>query len=275
MPSDSSSPPLDAAAEAEAKWLAQALLGRADCDIFRELVGLRNHVLAMGVTPRFRSPPPDLAVQRSNAMYEVLQSMDQGPNSGHPPGFARRTAWFLVIGSDSDGFARYILDHSRARGVGIIPPVGEGGTGWAIPPSDRFELHELDLFNLVALYLQSDPASRVLPFQRTSFDFIIVDLDLSNTRVLIAQLLLALHTVYNGGQILLTLSSIERPYAARTLIAFSRVADLVTTSRPQAQAWGHRFYLHVQTVRHDRPYRMLKHNLHHLWAFGIDSDQTD
>ncbi|CAE6458071.1 unnamed protein product [Rhizoctonia solani] len=262
MSSYSSTPAPDAAAEAEAKWLTEALLGRPDCNIFRQLKGLHSHIRATGVIPRFRSPPPDLAAQRSEVMYQVLQSMDQGDDSGHPRGFARNTAWFLNIGSKSDGFARYILEHPTriTRGVGVIPPVTEGGTGWAIPPGDRFELHQLDLFDLVTHYLRS----RVLPFNRISFDFIILDLDPSSPRALVAQLLLALHVIVEGGSILLTLSCIEQPLTARATVALSRIADHVTCSTAPPK-WGHRFYLHAQTVRKNSAYRQLKDRLETLW----------
>ncbi|KAH7345707.1 hypothetical protein B0J17DRAFT_713255 [Rhizoctonia solani] len=254
-------PALDAAAEAESKWLTEALLERSDCENFRRLYDLRRHMRAMGVIPRFRSPPPDLAARRSEAMYRLLQSMDQGPE--HPSGFARRTAWFLDIGSSQDGFARYILDHSNARGVGVTPPV-DGGTGWAIPP-DRFELHQLDLCDLVSRYLQSAPASRTWPFTRTSFDLVILDADTSSPRILLAQLLLALHTIHNGGQILLKLSCIERPQSVRVLLSFSRVADYISVSKPSGSPDG-RFYLHAQMVRHNTPaYNKLKDNLKRLW----------
>ncbi|KAG8710901.1 hypothetical protein FRC11_003996 [Ceratobasidium sp. 423] len=243
MPS-SSMPALDATAAAQANWLPEALLRRRRCD-FRRLDEFLRDVHATGISPRFRSPPPDLA-QRANIMYQVLQSMDQGPEL--PRGFARRTAWFLDIGTNPGGFARYILDHSPAHGVGVSLPVDEGGIGRAVPPSDRFELHELNLLDLVSRYLQSDPASRSLPFSRTKFDFVILDVDPSRPCILIAQLLLALHAIHDGGQILLTLSCIERPLAARTVIAFSRIADYISVSKPpQVQAWGGLFYLHAQT----------------------------
>ncbi|CAE6503427.1 unnamed protein product, partial [Rhizoctonia solani] len=80
----SSTPAPDAAAEAESKWLTEALLDRSDCDIFRQLDGLRRYIHSVGVTPSFRSPPPDFAAQRSDAMYRVLQSMDQAHDSGLP-----------------------------------------------------------------------------------------------------------------------------------------------------------------------------------------------
>ncbi|CAE6474540.1 unnamed protein product [Rhizoctonia solani] len=228
MPSSPPMPALDAAAEAESQWLTQALLARPDCENFRRLHELRLHIREAGVVPRFRSPPPDLAARRSEAMYQLLQSMDQGPE--HPAGFARRTAWFLDIGSSQDGFTRYILDHSHARGVGVIPPV-VGGTGWSVPP-DRFELHELDLCDLVSRYLQSDPASRTWPFTRTSFDLVILNADTPSPRILLAQLLLALHSVHNGGQILLKLSCIERPQSVRILLSFSWIADYISVSKP-------------------------------------------
>ncbi|CAE6505354.1 unnamed protein product [Rhizoctonia solani] len=263
MPSPSL-PALDAAAAAEANWLTEALLRRRDCD-FRRFDEFRRHVRAMGFSPRFRSPPPDLAAQRADIMYRALRWMDQ--DSGHPQGFARRTICFLDIGTNPGGFARYILDHSRARGVGVSLPVDEGGIGRAVPPSDRFELHELNLLDLVSRYLQSDPASRSLPFSRTKFDLVILDVDPSRPCILIAQLLLALHTIQDGGQVLLTLSCIERPLAARTVIAFSRIADYISVSKPpQVQAWGGLFYLHAQTIRVDTPaYWKLTDNLERLW----------
>ncbi|CAE6454010.1 unnamed protein product [Rhizoctonia solani] len=66
------------------------------------------------------------------------------------------------------------------------------------PPSDRFEVHELNLLKPVLHYRLSDS---------------------SRPRFLVAQLFLALH----GGQILLTLFCIERPLTARILIAFRNI----------------------------------------------------
>ncbi|KAJ1302123.1 hypothetical protein OPQ81_000952 [Rhizoctonia solani] len=259
MPSHSSMPAPDAAAEAEAQWLTEALLGRSDCDIFRKLEELRHHIRAMGFTPCFRSPAPASSqptIEHADVMYWVLQCMDQA--SELPKGFARHTAWFLDIGSKSEGFSRYILGNPRARGVGVNLDV------WAASPSNRFELCELNLFDLVSCYLQSDLHS--LPLSHNKFDFIILDEDPSKPRLLVAQLLLALHTVHDGGQILMTLQAIERPLTARILIAFSRIADLVSVSKPQVQTWGSHFYMHAQTIRVDTPaYWKLKDNLHRLW----------
>ncbi|CAE6467976.1 unnamed protein product [Rhizoctonia solani] len=261
MPPPSLKPALDAAAEAEVKWLTEALLDRPDCETFRKLEDIRHHILVAGFTPRFRSRPSadqGRIGQCADAMYRILQSMHQGSD---PYSFARRTGWFLDIGSNPGGFARFLLEHSRARGVGITLPVNEGGIGRAVPPSDRFELHELNLLDLVSRYMTSS----TLPFTRTIFDSIILDVDHSSPRILVAQLLLALSTIHDGGQILLTLSCIERPLAARILIAFSKVADYISLSTPQVWTWGI-FYLHAQTVRVNTPaYRKLKDNLERLW----------
>ncbi|CAE6473950.1 unnamed protein product [Rhizoctonia solani] len=272
----SSTPAPDAAAEAESKWLTEALLGRSDCDIFRQLDGLRRYIRSVGVTPSFRSPPigcdvPCAPIDGSSSRF--------GPparfRTAHgfvPRHRVRVTSIFHMIGplikifgicrSDSDGFARYILEHTPARGVAIVPPAAEGGTGWAIPPSDRFEFHELD----VTRYLQSDPTSRALPFSRTSFDFIILDADYSCPRTLVAHLLLALCCLVEGGTILLHLPCIERPLTARVTIALSSIFDDIHTYKPAYKAWNHRFYMHGQTVRHHSAYRRLKHNLERLWS---------
>ncbi|CEL63132.1 hypothetical protein RSOLAG1IB_05172 [Rhizoctonia solani AG-1 IB] len=261
----SSKPAPDAAAGAEALWLTEALLGRRDCDTFRKLEDLRHHIRMMGITPRPRPRPPSPAgherlTRCADVMYQVFESMHQDSD---PYSFARRTGWFLDIGSNPGGFARYLLEHSpRARGVGVTLPVDEGGIGRAVPPSDRFELRELNLLDLVSRYMTSG----TLPFTRTIFDSIILDADKSSPRILIAQLLLALSTIHDGGQILLTLSCIERPLAARILIAFSKVADYISLSTPsQVQTWDI-FYVHAQVVRVNTPaYRKLKDNLERLW----------
>ncbi|ELU44331.1 FtsJ domain-containing protein [Rhizoctonia solani AG-1 IA] len=289
-------PALDAVAEAEAKWLTDALLGRRDCDTFRKLKDLCPQGIAVqlrgsAIPPRFRSPPPagqERITQCADAMYRIFQSMHQDSD---PYSFARRACCFLEVGSNPGGFTRFLLEQPHTHGVGVTLPVDEGGIGRAIPPNDRFELHELNLLDLVSHYISSG----TLPFTRTTFDSIILDIDHSSPRLLVAQLLLALSTIHDGGQILLTLSCIERPQAARILIAFSKVADYISlSSPPQAQTWGV-FYLDPTWDEEDliTPWEevMKKSNMdliaklgNPVWetqlkalyrAFEVDSNQSD
>ncbi|CUA69661.1 hypothetical protein RSOLAG22IIIB_04039 [Rhizoctonia solani] len=268
-------PALDTAAEAEAKWLIEVLLGLPDCDNFRKLEEIRRGIRAVGITPRFRSPILDLTTHWANIMYEVLKEIDQDP--GNPYGFTRYTARFLEVGSNPGGFTRYILEKTHARGVGITLPTISGGVGRATLPSDRFELHELDLLDLVSRYRLSDPNPPPLPFSRTEFDSIILDIDSSSPRVLVGQLLLALATICNGGQILFTLTSIERPLTARILIAVRKIADHISVFKPLQDRMGlltGKLYLHAEVVRNDTPaYRKLKDNLRRLWS-RIQSTDT-
>ncbi|KAH7334399.1 hypothetical protein B0J17DRAFT_770749 [Rhizoctonia solani] len=277
MPTHPFVPALDVVVEAEAKWLTEVLLDRPDCDNFRKLEALYRGIRAAGVTHRFRPPSPttpDLVAQWADIMYGVFHAMNC--SLGDLYGFLRSMTRFLVVGSNPGGFTRFILEHSNARGVGVSLPVDSGGIGLAIPPDDRFELHELDVLDLVSHFQLSDPMPRALPFTCTQFELIVLDITSSRPRILIAQLLLALHTIYNGGQILLTLSCIERPLTARILIAFSKIADYLDTYKPpQVQAWSGLFYLHARVVRTDTPaYRKLKDNLQRLWN-RIHSTHTE
>ncbi|CAE6412829.1 unnamed protein product, partial [Rhizoctonia solani] len=278
MPFNHSMPALDAGAEAEAKWLTEVLLDRRhpDCDNFRKLEKTLSYMRAAAVVPRFRSPSMtlELVAKRKNVMYELLKAMNQ--NLGHPNWFSHLTSRFLDVGSKYHGFSQYILEHSNGRGVGVSLPIDDGGTSWAMLPGNRYEQYPVDLLNLVSSYVSSDPTSRPLlsPFD-TEFDFVILNANSPCPRVLLAQLLLALYTIYNGGQILLTLSCIERPLTARVVIAISKIADYITTSKPpRVHAQSGLFYLHAQTVRNDTPaYRKLKDNLERLW-YRIHSTHT-
>ncbi|QRW23418.1 FtsJ-like methyltransferase [Rhizoctonia solani] len=239
-------PALDAVAEAEAKWLTDALLGRRDCDTFRKLKDLCRHLRGSAI-PLASAPLPLRAKNASpSARTLCIGSFNLCIRARIRTVLraARAVSWKSGL-SNPGGFTRFLLEQPHTHGVGVTLPVDEGGIGRAIPPNDRFELHELNLLDLVSHYISSG----TLPFTRTTFDSIILDVDHSSPRLLVAQLLLALSTIHDGGQILLTLSCIERPQAARILIAFSKVADYISlSSPPQAQTWGV-FYLHAQTVR--------------------------
>ncbi|KAJ1301593.1 hypothetical protein OPQ81_008841 [Rhizoctonia solani] len=261
MSSDPFVPALDATAVAEAKWLTEVLLGNPHCDNFRKLKKFCDEIHAAGFLHPPRSPPPTASqlTEWAKNTYLMLRAMNRG--SEHPYGFSYRVSRFLDIGSNPGGFAQFILQHSNARGVGVSLPIDSGGIGCAIPPNERFELHELDILDLVSSYL----SSRVLPFTCDKFDLIILDANPFCPRILLAQLLLALYTIYNGGQILLTLSCIERPFTARIVLALKRIAYNITTSKPP-QASSGIFYIHAQAVRVDTPaYRKLKDNLTRLW----------
>ncbi|KAF8711942.1 FtsJ-like methyltransferase, partial [Rhizoctonia solani] len=283
MPSKHPMLAMDAPAEAEAKWLTEALLGHQhpDCDTFRKLEGALSYQMAIkiranGIVPHVHPPhiTPDLTSRRANTMYELLRTISLG--SEHPYGFSHRTVRFLDVGSKYDGFSRYVLDNSNGSGVRVFLPVDEREDNWGIPLSDRHEEYPVDLLTLVASYMSSDPTTHPLPAPlNKKFDFVILNADSSCPRVILAQLLLALYTIYNGGQILLTLSCIERPLTARVVIAISKIADYVTTSKPaRIHARSGLFYLHAQAVRTNTPaYRKLKDNLERLW-YRIHSTHT-
>ncbi|KAB5588888.1 hypothetical protein CTheo_7674 [Ceratobasidium theobromae] len=214
-----------------------------------------------------------------------------------------RTNRYLDIGCLPGGYSTYVLRTCpNAVGMGISLPTEEGGHGYAIPQDvrHRIDVHlaDLTLFDLAPAMPKPDvpePSGSCalacvlapIPFALNSFDFVIGDAHNSRlhpdnelrpwswTRLLISQVLLALHAVENNGTIFLKLSRVECPLTARILLAFSRIAGYTHTIKSKMI---HRkrgtFYLLARGIRvYSFEYRRFVAGLQKLWCimtFGGD-----
>ncbi|KAB5590457.1 hypothetical protein CTheo_6094 [Ceratobasidium theobromae] len=147
-------------------------------------------------------------------------------------------------------------------------PTKEGGHGHAILQDmrHRINVHIADptLFDLAPTMPKPDvyepSGSRILAC--------VLLRPRSWKRLLISQILLALHAVENNGTIFLKLSRVECPLAARILLAFSRIARYTHTIKSKMI---HRkrgtFYLLAREIWvHSFEYRRFVAGLQKLWC---------
>ncbi|CAE6458067.1 unnamed protein product [Rhizoctonia solani] len=229
--------------------LSRALVARSDCDILTELIVLRDQASeSENVDKHFEKDRErnrnanDIDRTFANAFENSMENMNRAV-------WIPRTYNFLDLGCAPGGFAQYILrKNRRARGIGISLPTEQGGKGFSVTYSDylaRYEVHWADLtaFDLAPSIPKPVPHScPPLPFEPGSLDLVVCDaqwvLNPDNlkrpwnwTRLIISQLLIALHAVSPGGNIFIRLTCVERTLTGRILLALCRISDLVRTTK--------------------------------------------
>lgn len=267
--------------------LTRALVARKDCDILAELIVLRdkgeqseniNQYFEYRRQQDTRYSDPMAFV---NTFYNALQSLDYA---------ARfiRTKRFLDLGCAPGGYSTYILSSNPdATGIGITLPVDDGAPAVHIPEEllPRIDIHLADLMTY-DLAPSRTPKPNVdaaavlppLPIEPSSVDLAICDArwvkhpnNLQRpwnwTRLLVAQLAIALRSIEQGGTLLVRLAQVERTLTGRILLALCRVANLVRCIKSASfQATRSYFYALVQHVdRESSEFGKLVEALEKLW----------
>ncbi|KAG8746253.1 hypothetical protein FRC10_005502 [Ceratobasidium sp. 414] len=292
----------------KSETLTRALVARKDCDILADLIFLRNEVDLISLpsvtfgekservdqyfenrrkswTSGTHKPDPTSFI---NTFCSALQNMDREMR------FVR-TKRFLDLGCSPGGFATYVLrTNPEATGIGISIPVEVGGYDLYIPSSllPRIDIHIADLMNYdlapsIAKPTSSTQAAPPLPFETASLDLIICDArwvqhpdNLQRpwnwTRLLLSQLLIALHAVAPGGTLFLRLSHVDRTLTGRILLALCRIGNFVKSVKSSTfQAKLGYFYVLVQGVdRKSGEFGELVAALERLWyVMSFEGDE--
>ncbi|QRV82070.1 FtsJ-like methyltransferase [Ceratobasidium sp. AG-Ba] len=269
----------------KSETLTRALMARGDCNTLSELIMLREKgEKSTKIDQYYESRRQRDTSQVDPMSYIVtfcnaLRNMDQQMRFIHPKRF-------LDLGCAPGGYATYILRKiPGATGIGITIPVDVGGPGVHIPSDlrSRFAIYVADLmgYDLAPLIPKpSSPAQTLfpLPVESASMDLVICDArwvkhpdNLQRpwnwTRLLIAQLLIALHGVAQGGTILLRLSHVERTISGRIMLAMCRIAALVRCVKSKIfQGTRSYFYVLIQKIdRRSEQFKKLIIALEKLW----------
>ncbi|QRW23417.1 FtsJ-like methyltransferase [Rhizoctonia solani] len=243
--------------------LSRALVARSDCDTLTDLIVLRD---------------------QGSGSENIDNYFSKERQKAHD---ANNVESFLDLGCAPGGFAQYLLrNNKRAYGIGISLPDEQGGSRFGVTYPDylaRYELHWADLTMFDLAPSIPKPVNSLhdyppLPFKLCSRDLVVCDaqwvLNPDNlnrpwnwTRLIVSQLLIALHAVSPHGNIFIRLSCVERTLTGRILLALCRISDLVRTVKSDRfQSMRSYFYVLAQRVnRQSSEFRNLVVALERLW----------
>ncbi|KAF8755480.1 FtsJ-like methyltransferase [Rhizoctonia solani] len=225
--------------------LSRALVARSDCDTLTDLIVLRDQGSGSENIDNYFSKERQKAHDANNVERSFAFAFEKSMENMNRSVWIPRTYSFLDLGYDIIKFASFL----RSLSLQIIPkPVNS--------------LHDYP----------------PLPFKLCSRDLIVCDaqwvLNPDNlnrpwnwTRLIVSQLLIALHAVSPHGNIFIRLSCVERTLTGRILLALCRISDLVRTVKSDRfQSMRSYFYVLAQRVnRQSSEFRNLVVALERLW----------
>ncbi|GAB1522305.1 hypothetical protein RhiTH_005419 [Rhizoctonia solani] len=267
--------------------LSRALVARSDCDTLTDLIVLRDQGSGSENIDNYFSKERQKAHDANNVERSFAFAFEKSMENMNRSVWIPRTYSFLDLGCAPGGFAQYLLrNNKRAYGIGISLPDEQGGSRFGVTYPDylaRYELHWADLTMFDLAPSIPKPVNSLhdyppLPFKLCSRDLIVCDaqwvLNPDNlnrpwnwTRLIVSQLLIALHAVSPHGNIFIRLSCVERTLTGRILLALCRISDLVRTVKSDRfQSMRSCFYVLAQRVnRQSSEFRNLVVALERLW----------